>query len=141
MVTAVDPGIEQRVTVRETDLLEIGIVALESGAIPQCALTLKNERDERCAEGVFADLLTRAYPEIYAWDGYFLTRAGGALMWSLSAQEWNRLHQDGMKVAKRAADALCARTINDANDKGTSFLAIAAALRQARADVEAEKGG
>ena len=146
MVTTIEPGVRpETVTLRETDLLEAGIVALESGLIPQCRQQLRIG-NERCAEGVFADLLVAAYPERYAWSGAFLAeisdphKNGSS---SLSSLDFNRLHPRGSEIAVRAVRLMGFTEfdydLTHANDYGRkTFAEIAAALRQAREEIEAE---
>lgn len=127
-----------RVDIRETDLLEAGIVALESGAYEQCVGTLKHGH-RMCAEGVLADVLTRAFPETYAWYGDLLTKTGD---WSegaaLICDAWHMLHPRGVEIEQRAGVILGSDSIVGANDdKGCTFPEIAAALRQARSEIEA----
>jgi hypothetical protein len=100
------------VTVRGSDLLEAVCVALESGEWTQ----ITNGRvygwgNERCAYGVMYEVMARAGIE---------RREGLRSMF---------------RQIVRASDVL-GQPIDAANDAGVPFVAIAAALRQAREDVE-----
>lgn len=134
---------EQAITLREADLLEAAIVALESGEYEQCTGMLR-AGNRYCAEGVLADVLVRAYPERFSWLGYALnTRGCGVLnVLNLPDDGWECLHPSGRCLSWRAGEVMECRSVSEANDYGHTFPQIAAALRQARAEIEAEtKGG
>jgi hypothetical protein len=138
----------QRVTTQETDLLMIGILALENDHYQQCIGTLRQPNEQRvhCAEGVFAELLVQAYPERFTWliggelyDRRRVGDSGYASHSTLQPDHWNALHPHGAAIAERAAEILGSCAISAANDHGRSFTEIAGALRQARAEVEGER--
>lgn len=147
-----------RVTITETDLLEAGIVALESGEYTKgCgSLRFAARWDERegvvrpqfmhCAEGVLTELLVHAYPDRFAWvsNGLLLDRDSGEMSSYLQPEHWNLMHPRGAVISRIAAGKLRPHgpTIHQVNDAGdryggeVSFTEIAAALRAARAEIE-----
>jgi hypothetical protein len=139
-----------RVRLTDTDLLEAGIVALESGAYQQCHGRLRNalgsEQPMHCAEGVFAELLVRAYPERFSWTiaGLLYDSVAMHTYSVLTGGHWDLMHPYGGTIQSRAARKLRHDTLRiaAANDLGgVTFPEIAAALRRARAEVEREYAG
>jgi hypothetical protein len=129
-----------RVTVRASDLLEAGIVALESQQYVQCTSYLRRD-GMYCAEGVFADQLVQAYPERYGWmdKDALVDRRDGEVWVVLGGEVLSDLHPRGGEIFTRAANRLGYAGIAVANDRGKTFAEIAAALREARAEVEQER--
>jgi hypothetical protein len=106
------------VTVRETTLFDAVCVALESGEFEQIRGQIRDEGNGRCAYGVALSVLERAD----AWT-------------------YEEVHPLFVRIDRRAGELLGCDGLAAANDAGHSFTLLAAALRRARSDIEAERNG
>jgi hypothetical protein len=104
-----------RVIVRQSDLLEAVIVALESGEFRQIRGAMWDDRNGRCAYGVVYEVGRRA--------GFRME----------SEDDWRDVFSRDVESA--AVRSLGYVDLPHANDAGATFAQIAHALRQAREEL------
>jgi hypothetical protein len=111
------------ITLRETDLFEAWLVALEGGEFTQLTDGRMGDGESgRCVMGVAETILRRA--------GIPMVDYGCGVV----AADWQALDPHG--AMNRAAALLGYPVLSMANDAGCSFAELALALRAARMEVE-----
>lgn len=110
-----------RVRVYETTLFDAVCVAMESGEFVQVREMMADDGNGRCAWGVVKTIADRTAP------------AGGR---HLMVAE---IHLQFLQIERRAGELLGYSCMEEANDAGEHLGIIAAALRAARIEIEAER--
>jgi len=109
-----------RVRVYETTLFDAVCVAMESGEFSQVREMMADDGNGRCAWGIVREVMVRA--------GF-----------TAGVHSQHEVHPRIYDIERRAGELLGYSCMEEANDAGQPLAIIAAALRAARIEIEAER--